>query len=131
MTKEERERNEAEQKKRWLPIEKARQKREAYEIKEISGWMYWGAFLGFLIAAFGGFMIWVSGVDNANHGMWWLVGLGIAPLILLGIASDLDEQWKASISAKVELEKEKEGTAPKTNETSNPNWLLWWQYFTK
>lgn len=30
-----------------------------------------------------------------------------------------------------ELEKEKEKTAPKANETSNPNWLLWWDFFTK
>ena len=30
-----------------------------------------------------------------------------------------------------EVEKEKEETAPKTNETPSPNWLLWWEFFTK
>lgn len=89
-------------KQHWLSVEKSRTTREKYEIKEISGWMYVGAFLGLLMAVAAGLLIWASGADEAG-GLWWFVGIGIAPLILFGIASTLDDDWKASVAAKEEL----------------------------
>ena len=45
----------------WLSIERSRKEREQYEIKEISGWMYVGPFVGLLVAGIAGVMIWLSG----------------------------------------------------------------------
>lgn len=107
-TKEEQEKQkqEAERRKRWLAIEEKRKTRESYEVKEISGWMYFGPFLGLLVAIIAGIMIWLSGESEAG-GLWWIVGIGIAPLMLLGFTSDIDDSWKASVAAKEELENKK------------------------
>ncbi|KKS44996.1 MAG: hypothetical protein UV10_C0036G0005 [Candidatus Azambacteria bacterium GW2011_GWA1_42_19] len=91
----------------WLSIERSRKEREQYEIKEISGWMYVGPFVGLLVAGIAGVMIWLSGEGNAE-GLWWVVGIGLAPLLLFGFTSDLDDKWKASVAAKREIEKEKD-----------------------
>lgn len=88
--------------KRLVEIERARKVREAYEIREISLWMYWGPFLGLLVAAIAGLMIWLSG-DSDPTWLWWIMGISIAPLIFFGIASDVDTHWKASVKAKEEL----------------------------
>lgn len=91
----------------WLSVERARKTREQYEIKEISGWMYFGPFLGMLVAAIAGLMIWLSGESDAST-LWWIVGIGMAPLLLLGFTSSVDDSWKASVAAKEELGKEKQ-----------------------
>lgn len=101
----------------WLSIERNRKAREVYEIREISGWMYTGALLGMLMAIVAGLMIWASGTANAGD-LWWFVGIGLAPLMLLGFASDLDTSWKASVSAKTELE----AANPKTDTDGHFNY---------
>ena len=103
----EKQKQEAERRKRWLAIEEKRKTREAYEIKEISGWMYFGPFLGLLVTVIAGIMIWLLGSDEAG-GLWWIVGIGLAPLMLLGFTSDVDDNWKASVAAKEELESKKD-----------------------
>lgn len=91
----------------WLLIERNRKEREQYEIKEISGWMYIGPLIGLLVASIALLMIWFSGEGN-SEGLWWFVGIGLAPLLLFGFTSDLDDKWKASVAAKREVEKEKD-----------------------
>lgn len=89
----------------WLKVERNRKEQEKYKIKEISGWMYFGPFLGLLVAVIAGLMIWLSGESNTST-LWWLVGVGVAPLMLLGLTSSVDGGWKASIAAKREMEEE-------------------------
>ena len=89
----------------WLSIERNRKQREQYEIKEISTWMYIGPFIGLVVAIIAGILIWLSG-DANNTYLWWIVGIGLAPLMLFGVTSDVDDKWKASLSAKREIEKE-------------------------
>lgn len=86
----------------WLSVEGNRKEREKYEIKEISGWMYLGPVLGFVAAVIAGIMIWLSS-DGDVEVLWWVIGGGLVPIIFLGITSDIDDSWKASISAKLEI----------------------------
>lgn len=86
---------------RWLSIERRRTAREVYEVGEISGWMYIGAGLGILMAIACGFLLWIG---ETEIDLWWFIGIGIVPTILFGIASELDTSWKASMSAKAEIE---------------------------
>lgn len=90
----------------WLIVERARKIRELYEIKEISTWMYLGPFLGMFVAAIAGLMIWLSGESDVSV-LWWAVGIGVAPLMLLGFTSSVNDSWEASVVAKKELEKTK------------------------
>jgi len=108
MTKEEQEKakQKEEKKKHWLSIEAERKSREKYEMKEFSGWMYFGPCIGLIIAAVAGFLIWASGSENAGS-LWWVVGISLAPLILLGFTSDFDDEWKVSCEAKYELQEKK------------------------
>jgi len=105
MDEENKKKEEEKTRQRWLSIERNRKEREQYEIKEISGWMYFGPFIGLTVSVIAGLMIWLSGDGNAE-GLWWVVGIGLAPLMLLGFTSDTDDSWKASIAAKKEIEKE-------------------------
>lgn len=89
----------------WLKIERNRKEQEKYKTKEISGWMYFGPFLGMLVAAIAGLMIWLSGASDTST-LWWIVGIGMAPLMLLGFTSSVDGGWKASVAAKREVEEE-------------------------
>lgn len=86
----------------WLSVEGNRKEREKYEIKEISGWMYLGPVLGLVTIIIAGIMIWLSGGGDVGA-LWWVVGGGLVPLIFLGMASDIEDSWKASISAKLEI----------------------------
>jgi hypothetical protein len=105
-TEEEQKKKEKEKiRQRWLSIERNRKKREPYEVKEISGWMHFGPFIGLLVAVIAGLMIKFS-ETNDTEALWWVVGIAAMPLILLGLTSDIDENWKASIAAKEEIEKE-------------------------
>ncbi len=101
----------------WLSVERNRKGREQFEIKEISGWMYVGPFIGLIVAAIAGLMIWLSG-ESDTAGLWWIVGIGLAPLILFGFTSAFDDTWKASIAAKREVESEK-GKADSADEDDN------------
>ena len=86
-------------------VEKNRKKREIYEIEEISGWMYFGPFLGLLAAIIAGIMIWISGASNTEE-LWWILGIGITPLMLFGFATEIDDAWKASVIAKEKIKEE-------------------------
>src|SRR3989344_7583353 len=94
MDEEQKKKDEEKTRQHWLLIERDRKEREQYEIKEISGWMYVGPFIGLLVAGIAGVMIWLSGEGTAD-GLWWVVGIGLAPLLLFGFTSDLDDKWKA------------------------------------
>jgi len=109
MDEEQKKKDEEKTRQHWLLIERDRKEREQYEIKEISGWMYVGPFIGLLVAGIAGLMIWLSGEGN-SEGLWWVVGIGLAPLLLFGFTSDLDDKWKASVAAKREIEKEKDSS---------------------
>lgn len=93
----------------WLSIERNRKQREQYEIKEISTWMYVGPFIGLVVAIIAGILIWLSG-DSDTAYLWWIIGISLAPLMLFGVTSDVDDKWKASVSAKREIEKERNKT---------------------
>ncbi len=88
----------------WLSVETNRKEQEQYAMKEISGWMFVGPFMGLVVSAIAGIMILLSGESDVV-GLWWIVGIGLAPLMLFGIISNIDDQWKASIAAKGELER--------------------------
>jgi fatty acid desaturase len=89
----------------WLLIEHNRKARERYEVKKISSWMYIGTFLGLLVAGIAGLMIWLSGRSGTTE-LWWVAGIGLVPLMLLGFISNIDDDWKASMAAKREIEKD-------------------------
>ncbi|MFZ2414627.1 MAG: hypothetical protein WAW33_01305, partial [Minisyncoccia bacterium] len=76
----------------WLAVEEKRKTKEAYAIKEISGWMYFGPVLGFIVAIIVGVIIWLS-QDNSSN-LWWIVCTGLAPIMLYGFASIVEENWK-------------------------------------
>ena len=108
MTKEEqeKEKQEAEQRKRWLVIEEKRKSREKYETKEMSGWMYVGPMLGLVVAAIAGIMIWLSGSSDVEW-LWQIVGIAMAPLLILSFTSGIEDDWKISLAAKMELDSKK------------------------
>src|SRR3989344_5677345 len=87
MDEEQKKKEEEKTRQHWLSVEGNRKKREQYEIKEISGWMYFGPFIGLVVSVIAGIMIWLSGSGDAE-GLWWIVGIGLAPLMLLGFTSD-------------------------------------------
>src|SRR3989344_3450916 len=93
------------QMKRWLTIERARKKREIYETKEISWWMYVGPIIGLIAAIIAGLLIKV--LDVENNTVWWFVGVGITPLLFCGVASKIKEGWTTSIIAKEKLREER------------------------
>ena len=93
----------------WLSIERNRKQREQYEIKEISTWMYVGPFIGLVVAIIAGILIWLSG-DSDTAYLWWIIGISIAPLLLFGVTSDMDDKWKVAVLAKREIEKERNKT---------------------
>lgn len=106
MDEEQKKKDEEKTRQHWLSVEGNRKEREQYEIKEISGWMYFGPFIGLVVSVIAGIMIWLSGSGEAE-GLWWIVGIGLAPLMLFGFTSDTDDKWKASVAAKREIEKDK------------------------
>lgn len=106
MDEEQKKKDEEKTRQHWLSVEGKRKEREQYEIKEISVWMYFGPLLGLVVSAIAGIMIWLSGSGDAE-GLWWIVGIGLAPLMLFGFTSSTDDKWKASVAAKKEIEKDK------------------------
>ena len=100
---------------KWLSIERARKEHEKYEIKEAPSWMYIGPLMGLIVSVIAGLIIWLSGDGNETI-LWWIVGIGLVPLLLLGITSDIDESWKASVVAKRELEEEKSNSRDENEE---------------
>lgn len=91
----------------WLLVEKNRKTQEPFELKEISGWMMVGPIIGLLIAIISGIVIWLGDGGDSTF-LWWILGISIAPLALFGVASQIEEDWKASLSAKKELWEKKE-----------------------
>lgn len=91
-----------------LKVERERNAREKYEIKEFSGWMYIGPTLGLIVACISGFMIWVSGegVDTTN--LWWVTGIAFVPVMLFGFGSDVEKEWEYSYLIKKDVEREKD-----------------------
>lgn len=89
---------------RWLTIERKRTAREKYEMKEIATWMYIGPLIGLITAVVTGLMIWLSYKNSDVTALWWIAGISILPAILFGIASEIIDGWKASVSAKIDLE---------------------------
>lgn len=106
MEEERKKKDEEKTRQHWLSVEGNRKEREQYEIKEISGWMYFGPFIGLVVSVIAGIMIWLSGSGDAE-GLWWIVGIGLAPLMLFGFTSDTDDKWKSSVAAKKEIQKDK------------------------
>lgn len=89
--------------KRLVETERARKAQERYAVREMGLWMMWGPFLGLLVACVAGLMIWLSGGAADSAWLWWIAGISVTPLILSGIASDLDTEWKAAVKVKEEL----------------------------
>lgn len=88
----------------WLTVERSRKEREKYEIKEAAGWIHVGPFIGLIVAAIAGLMLWLSGTGDTT-GLWWIIGISMIPLILAGLTTSVDDDWKASVVAKKEIEK--------------------------
>ena len=65
--------------------------------------------MGLIVSVIAGLIIWLSNNGNETI-LWWIVGIGLVPLLLSGITSDIDESWKASVIAKRELEEEKDNS---------------------
>lgn len=82
--------------------ERARTTREKYEIKEISGWMYIGPSLGLVAGVIIALIMYMSHTNLTSEHLWFF-GLVAAPLVAIAIASEINGEWEATLSAKYEL----------------------------